>query len=152
MRACPPPEQLQIIETPDQALPLLRDHLRAATCPPAEKLKQLLADLDSDEFAKRTAAYKELAELEELAEPAVHEALKQATSSEQRRRLDKLLDISLIARSPEKLRHLRALEVLEHIGTPEARQVLETMAKGEPEARMTREAKAALDRMRRRGD
>jgi WD40 repeat protein len=139
-----------LIATPEHALPLLHDRLRPASVPPAEKLRQLLADLDSDDFDRRKAASRELAELEEPTEPAVREVLKQDISAEQRRRLEKLLDISLVVRSPEKLRHLRALEVLEQIATPEARQLLHTMVKGTPDARLTREAKAALDRLNRR--
>jgi hypothetical protein len=50
----------------------------------------------------------------------------------------------------EFLRRLRAVAVLEHIGTPEARQVLENLAGGEPEARLTREAKASVARLSRR--
>jgi hypothetical protein len=42
------------------------------------------------------------------------------------------------------------LEVLEHIGTPEAREVLKALAKDAPDARLTREAKAALERLARR--
>jgi hypothetical protein len=37
--------------------------------------------------------------------------------------------------------------LLERIGTPEARLVLETLGKGDPDARLTREAKAALQRL-----
>jgi hypothetical protein len=36
------------------------------------------------------------------------------------------------------------------MGTPEARQLLETLAGGAPEARQTQEAKAALQRLARR--
>jgi len=36
--------------------------------------------------------------------------------------------------------------VLEYIGTPGARQVLESLSEGAPEARLTQEAKASLDR------
>jgi hypothetical protein len=44
---------------------------------------------------------------------------------------------------------LRAIEILERIGTPEARKGLEDLAKGIPEARQTQEAKAALIRLAR---
>ena len=49
----------------------------------------------------------------------------------------------------ETLRRLRAIAVLEKIGTPAARQVLERMATGLDGARETREARAALRRGRR---
>jgi hypothetical protein len=49
-------------------------------------------------------------------------------------------------------RALRAVAVLEQIGTPEARQVLEVLRQGPAEARLTREAKAALTRLARRPD
>src|SRR5262249_9059558 len=47
-------------------------------------------------------------------------------------------------------REPRALEVLEHAGTPEARRLLEDLAQGIAEARLTREARAALTRLNRR--
>ena len=40
--------------------------------------------------------------------------------------------------------------MLEAIGTSEARQVLEGLTKGAPEARLTREAKRALEQLGRR--
>jgi WD40 repeat protein len=45
------------------------------------------------------------------------------------------------------IRDLRALEVLEHVATPEARHLLQHLAKGLPHARLTREAKATLERL-----
>ena len=42
------------------------------------------------------------------------------------------------------LRALRSIEILEAIGDSDAQQVLETLAKGLPEALVTREAQAAL--------
>jgi hypothetical protein len=46
--------------------------------------------------------------------------------------------------SDETLRSLRAIEVLEHIATPEARQVLQELAEGAPNARLTPEAKQSM--------
>src|SRR5207302_347659 len=51
---------------------------------------------------------------------------------------------------PEVLRTLRAIAALERVGTPEARAVLERMARGNPDAIETRDAKSALDRLSRR--
>jgi hypothetical protein len=42
---------------------------------------------------------------------------------------------------------LRALEALEKADTPQARQLLQKLADGASEAGMTREAKAALERL-----
>jgi len=45
----------------------------------------------------------------------------------------------------EHLRVVRAVEVLERAGTPEARQALDALANGAPAALVTREAQAALN-------
>jgi hypothetical protein len=46
----------------------------------------------------------------------------------------------------ERLRLVRAIEVLERIGSVEARQVLQTLADGAPQALGTAHAQAALQR------
>jgi hypothetical protein len=51
--------------------------------------------------------------------------------------------------SPGMLRAVRAVEALEHTNTPEARRLLEALAGGAPEARLTRDAKASLKRLER---
>jgi hypothetical protein len=48
------------------------------------------------------------------------------------------------------IRGYRAVEVLEHIGTVEARKVLETLAAGAEGARLTEDAKSSLARLNRR--
>jgi hypothetical protein len=48
------------------------------------------------------------------------------------------------------MRVTRTVEVLEWIGTPEARQLLDMLAQGAPEAQPTQEAKASLQRLARR--
>lgn len=49
--------------------------------------------------------------------------------------------------SPERLRILRALEALEHIGNDEAKKILRTMADGAPGTAETEDAKASLQRL-----
>jgi HTH-like domain len=52
-----------------------------------------------------------------------------------------------VANDAELIRRLRAIEAVEHIGTPEARQLLEVLAKEAPNPRVVEAAGAALKRM-----
>jgi HEAT repeat protein len=79
-------------------------------------------------------------------------ALRNRPSPEQRRSIEQLLDTLYTVRSPEALRQLRAIEILERIGTPEAVEVLQKLAHGATEARPTQEAKASLERLAKRAD
>jgi RNA polymerase sigma factor (sigma-70 family) len=134
-----------------QSVPFLAERLRPVSRVEDERLARLTTDLDSDQFAVRNRAQKELSQLGELAEPAVRRALAGQCSPEVRRRLEALLaEVEGRNWSPEQLRALRALEVLEHIGTADARRALHAMAEGAAGARLTREAKASLERLARR--
>src|SRR5262249_51795773 len=110
-----------------------------------DRIARLIADLDGERFAVRQQAAAELAAFGDLARPALKKALTTATSLEQRRRLEGLL-ARPASLGPESLRDLRALEVLEYLATPEARQVLRGLADGAPEGWLTRQARAALGR------
>ena len=75
-------------------------------------------------------------------------------SPEARRQIALLLAQDAEARrepDPEVVRFLRAVRVLEEIGTPEARTILERLAKAGPKTPTAREAGEALERMRRAG-
>jgi hypothetical protein len=52
--------------------------------------------------------------------------------------------------TPEELRALRGVEVLEGLATPEARQLLQALARGPGHAPLTHEAKTAVERLQRR--
>ena len=127
---------------------MLKERLRPAESVTAKRLHKLLADLNADEFAVREAATRELEKLGERAEPALSAALKDRPALEVRKRIEELLR-RLYGRklSPERLRELRALRVLEQIGSTEARAVLQTLAKGPADARLTQEVKASLLRL-----
>jgi hypothetical protein len=130
---------------PESALRLCRDGLRPVAEAPADKVRQLIADSDSDEFATREAAEKGLAALGEGVIPALRAALKGRLSAQQRRSIKDVL--TSLTTAGEPARHLRAVEVLELIGNDEARRVLAALAKGVSEARLTQEAQASLRRL-----
>jgi hypothetical protein len=113
---------------------------------PVELTRKLLADLDGDSFEAREAAVKRLKELGLQAEPALRAALQAKPSLEQKRRIEALLAELVVVPppTPEELRQLRAVIVLERIDSPEARHLLEELAKGPQSARLTRQAMAAL--------
>ena len=134
----------RLSDAPNDALVLLRGHVKPYPTASADVMRKLLADLDNDSFKVRDAAAKRLKELSFQAEPALRAALKAKPSLEQRRRIEELLAAALPAPTPEELRQLRALIVLERIGTPEARHLLEEAAKGPPSARLTRQARSSL--------
>ncbi|HKI33738.1 MAG TPA: PQQ-binding-like beta-propeller repeat protein [Gemmataceae bacterium] len=138
--------------SPEEVLPLLKTRLKPASID-ARKIERLIAALDDNSFDTREEASAELEKIGELAEPALRGALRGKPSAELRQRVEALL-AKLVGRrmAPDELRESRALEVLELIGTPAAREVLTVLAKGEQEARLTREAKAALMRLTRRED
>ncbi len=102
--------------------------------------------LGSDEFRVRDQATKELSKLGGAGAPALRQALEAKPELEVRRRLQGLLD-QVREWTPEHLREHRAIQALEHIGTPSVREVLRAIAEGAPEARRTEEAKEALRRL-----
>jgi RNA polymerase sigma factor (sigma-70 family) len=129
---------------PRQAAALLERHLKPVPRADAKRLAAAIRDLSSAQFTVRNRAMKELEAVAEAAEPAVRQALGGKPSEEVRRRLEQLLER---LEGVEELRRARALEVLEQSDSPESRRVLTALAQGAPEARRTRAAQAALDRM-----
>jgi hypothetical protein len=131
-----------------QTVTFLRERLRPFPNPDQRWISQLITDLDSEEFEARKRASAELEKLGDLAEPALCKALESNPSLETRKRLQTILE-TVVTQPPtgERLQALRALAVLEYIGSREARQLLEALAKGAPAARLTREAQGSLERL-----
>jgi RNA polymerase sigma factor (sigma-70 family) len=134
-----------------QSVPFLREHLRPVAKVEPARVAELIANLDNDKFATREKATAELAQLGEAAVPALRKALAASPSPEVRRRAEPLLEkwTNLLPTS-DRLQALRALEALEHAGTPDARRTLQAIADGEPSARLTREARDSRDRLDKR--
>jgi WD40 repeat protein len=138
-----------LVAAPEQSVSFLKAKLRPD---PDTHIGQLIADLNNDQFDVREAASHDLARLGENAEPALREAAAYG-SLEVRHRAEKLLQ-HLKGQSkeptPDQLRKLRALQVLEQAATEDAIQLLQKLASGAPEARLTQEAKASLARLTQR--
>src|SRR5262249_25848671 len=113
----------------------------------ARRIERLIAELDDDVFEVREKASKELVAAGKGAEPLLRKALEKGPAVEAGRRLRALLDA---LSQPASQRPARAASVLEQIGTPEARRLLERLADNAAEAELRQEAQAALQRLARR--
>jgi hypothetical protein len=119
-----------------------------ASPPNPARVKALIADLDHDDFATRERATADLQEHGPVVAAALREVVTKSTSAEARRRAEGLLqEMANGVIPPRELRALRAVEVLEWIAAPEARARLLELAKGAPDARLTREAAATCKRL-----
>jgi hypothetical protein len=109
----------------------------------------LIEKFGASEFAEREAVSKELATLAPAAVDQLREVVGKSDSPEVRARLGVLLSgVGGPKFSGERLRELRAVEGLEQMGTPEARNVLTRLAAGASGAALTRAAEAALGRIK----
>jgi hypothetical protein len=137
-----------LIAAPRQAVALFRKHVPSAAAVDPRHLEKLIADLDHDDFAVRRAAEEELAKMGEQARPALVKALDAKPSLDVTRRLETLLAAREQSRlSSEEVRQMRAVEVLEALGTDEARGLFEEWAWGAAGSLLTEEAKASLARL-----
>jgi hypothetical protein len=149
-----PPRAFQAIfalaAAPRRTVPFLKNRLRPAVSRPdlAGRLTHLIAGLDDQRYAVRRNASRELEQLGKLAEPILKRVREETASAEVRRRASRLLDkLAAAEPSPEQILAQRATEVLERIGTPEAKAFLERLARGADGVWLTQEARASLGRL-----
>ncbi len=136
-----------------QTVTRLRQQLKPVSALDARQREQMsrwIADLDSPQFEVREKASAELERLDELAESALRLVLAGKPTLEVRRRSKLILEKLALGRSPRRIQSLRGVEVLEDIGTSNAQELFRMLTRGIPEARLTREATASLERIKRR--
>jgi WD40 repeat protein len=138
----------QFLAPGQPSIAFLGKRLQPVAAQNPKRVDELIMELDDDSPQKREQATKALASMGEVASSALRKAADNHPSLEVRRRAGRVLD-ALWQATPKgaTLRALRAIEVLEHLGTPEARALLQRMADGEPMGRETQEARAALGRL-----
>jgi RNA polymerase sigma factor (sigma-70 family) len=136
--------------SPDRAAEFLGKHLKPALAAPSEAvLNRIFSDLDSDKFATREKASKELDDYGESAVPGVRKKLAGNASSEVKSRATEFLkpfDKGVL--TAKRVRQMRAVELLEGLATPAARKILTEVAAGATGAPLTLDAVSALKRLR----
>jgi WD40 repeat protein len=137
----------ELASGPGQAVPFLRDRLRPPAPVDEAKVARWVADLDHPVFATRERADRELRQAGGSAEPALRRALAGRPSPEARARILRILDMLPSPGSdPDRLREWRAVEALEAMGTPAARQLLADLTRSAPGTLLANEAQMALRR------
>jgi WD40 repeat protein len=131
----------------DKAVHFLAGRVKAARPANTERVPKLLAALDSDKFTVREQASEELAAMGKVIVPLLEKHLATNPSEEVRRSVEKLL---ARGHSAPIRQGLRAVQVLEAVGTLDAAEVLRKLAAGAELADITMDAKAALSRLQRR--
>lgn len=117
------------------------------------KIRRWIRELDHDEFRVREAARRNLIKAGLRGAPALTDPKRTPLGAEGEQRIRLILETleSQGQRVPESgmfgdlLRMVRGVRVLELIGNHAAKAVLEEVAKGPAESRLTREANAALE-------
>jgi hypothetical protein len=132
----------RLAQTP-QAIAYLARHVRPSQSLDPKTWASLLDDLDAEDFEKRIKAERTLQKLGRSIAGMVRQSIASDPRLEVRRRLERL------ARSwqsdPDSLREARVIGILEQ---QRARGLLYRLSEGHPEADLTREARAALTRLR----
>jgi WD40 repeat protein len=131
---------------PARSVAFLNERLNPIAAADARRVAALIVNLEDGNFAKREQATRELERIAEPALGAIANKLREKPALETARRLERLIG-QIEMPTPERLQAIRAVEVLELIGTSEARKLLARLAQGFPNARLTREASESLSRL-----
>jgi hypothetical protein len=137
------------VGSPKPSLPYLHGMLaKTAAKVDPKRVAKLIKDLDDNEPSVRETASRDLELLGANAETALRKALDDPPSLEVKKRVETLLgklNPSILSESQSRTQ--RAIAVLEHLATEEARTVLKKLADGPDSAVVTRDSKAALRRL-----
>jgi WD40 repeat protein len=135
--------------SPEATLKLLKEKLKPTEVLPVEQVKKLIKQLDSDSFAEREKASHELTVHALAAESSLRRAVQEKPTLEVARRIARLLRSLDTGADWQRIQLVLAL--LEELPSPATRALLRDLARGNPDSRLTREAKAILNRIAKRG-
>ncbi|HEV3383930.1 MAG TPA: sigma-70 family RNA polymerase sigma factor [Gemmata sp.] len=133
---------------PGSAIRLATERVKPVAAADPKVVAGLIGKLSSNEFKVRESASMELAALAPGAVDQILKAAQETNSPEVRARLEAILPSGNgAALQGEQLHGARVVEVLERIASPDARKLLGALAKGTPDAILTREAAGAVRRL-----
>jgi hypothetical protein len=134
-----------MIQSPASSMAFLKPRVKVVATPDSGSIGRWIEDLDSNDFDAREKAMSALERIGPLAAAPLRKKLADGPPLEAKRRIQQLLDkIAARGSSTDELRMVRAVEVLFGIATPDARGILEELARGAPGARVTDEARRSL--------
>jgi hypothetical protein len=138
----------ELSAAPTEAVAFLKDRLTPAPPLDMKLVEKLIAELDDASYKVRQKANIELVKMGERVMPVIDKVLTGNLPLEPKKRLEDMRErLSQTVLREESLRGYRAIEALERIGTPQAREVLQVLAHGAPGALSTNAAQAALARL-----
>ena len=111
----------------DAAVAVLKTRMKPVAAVDPGKMTKWVRQLDSEEFADRERASQELTDLGPGIEPILRKVLAGSSTAEVKNRVEALLGLFAV----EKRRTTRAVEILEMIGSREAKQLLAELAQGD---------------------
>jgi len=133
------------------AVDFVKQNLKPAVAADEKTIAKLIKDLDADDVKARDDATSSLEEIGEPAAEPLQKLLDGSPPLEVRTRAQRIIDhLKTGTAAANVLRGLRALEVLEWIGTDNAAQLLHTYSRDEKTPGLAQEAKFALERLKRK--
>jgi WD40 repeat protein len=141
-----------MLQQPEKTTAFLVDAVKpvARTDRADERVRALIADLGSTDEDARRRASSALRSLGSAAFPEIRRALEAKPAQNVAERLRLLLAARRAPATDNEVRDLRAVQLLEKLGTKAAHQHLQRLATGSKHARLTQEARSALDRRQER--
>jgi hypothetical protein len=136
-----------MVAAPQQSVPFIKEQLSPLLVK-FTRIAKLITDLDDDSFEIREKATAQLEKLGATAEPSLRAKLADQPSAEVRRRAERILaEVPRSSKASAILGATRAITTLEYVGTPEARQLLQSIAQMKPKDWLPEEANASLTRL-----
>ncbi len=138
--------QSQFLAGPGEAIKIFSARIPAAEAIDPKRIERWIDDLDAAEFATRDAATTSLQNAIPQTGPLLEKRLAGNVTVEVRQRITQILS-KREEKTPAQLRQIRAVHIMEQLGTAEAKALLQTWASGYADAELTRHANQTLRRL-----